>query len=108
VTRVLASFSPLSYGPLMTEPDPELTLADPDDLSNSLSFALRFEGKRRYNDSDRFAADIIADRLVRHLDRCGTSSTRCGAGVQPRSVVHLNGPPQRAAVDGLHVLADSP
>jgi hypothetical protein len=55
----------------MTEPDPKLTRADPDDLSNTLSFALRFEGKRRYNDSDRFAADIIADRLVRHLDRCG-------------------------------------
>jgi hypothetical protein len=55
----------------MTEPDPKLTIADPKDLSNSLSFALRFEGKRRYNDSDRFAADIIADRLVRHLDRSG-------------------------------------
>jgi hypothetical protein len=68
---VLASFSPLTYPDLMTEPDPKLTIADPDDLSNSLSFALRFEGKRRYNDSDRFAADIIADRLVRHLDRCG-------------------------------------
>jgi hypothetical protein len=68
---VLASFLPLSYGPRMTEPDPKLTLADPDDLSNSLSFALRFEGKRRYNDSDRFAADIIAARSVRHLDRSG-------------------------------------
>jgi hypothetical protein len=55
----------------MTEPDPKLTLADPDDLSDTLSFALRFEGKRRYNDTDRFAADIIADRLVRHLDRSG-------------------------------------
>ena len=71
VSFVLASFSPSSYGPLMTEPDPKLTIADPKDLSNSLSFALRFEGKRRYNDSDRFAADIIADRLVKHLDRAG-------------------------------------
>jgi hypothetical protein len=53
------------------DPDPKLTIADPKDLSDTLSFALRFEGKRRYNDSDRFAADIIADRLVRHLDRCG-------------------------------------
>jgi hypothetical protein len=66
---VLASFSPLSYGLLMTEPDPKLTIADPKDLSDTLSYALRFEEKRRYNDSDRFAADIIADRLVRHLDR---------------------------------------
>ena len=56
---------------LMTEPDPKLPLDDPNDLSDTISFALRFEGKKRYHDSDRFAADIIADRLVRHLDRCG-------------------------------------
>jgi hypothetical protein len=64
-------FSSVSYAPLMIEPDPKLTLADPDALSDTLSFALRFEGKRRYTDTDRFAADIIADRLVRHLDRAG-------------------------------------
>jgi hypothetical protein len=53
----------------MTEPDPKLTLADPNDLSNTLSFALRFEGKRRYNDSDRFGGH-----------HCGS------AGSAPRSV----------------------
>jgi hypothetical protein len=55
----------------MTEPDPKLPLDDPNDLSDTISFALRFEGKKRYHDSDRFAADIVADRLVRHLDRAG-------------------------------------
>jgi hypothetical protein len=55
----------------MTEPDPKLTPAEPNDLAQTLSFALRFEGKRRYTDTDRFAADIIADRLIRHLDRAG-------------------------------------
>jgi hypothetical protein len=55
----------------MTEPDPKLIPAEPHDLAQTLSFALRFEGKKRYTDTDRFAADIIADRLVRHLDRAG-------------------------------------
>jgi hypothetical protein len=55
----------------MTEPTPKLTPAEPNDLAQTLSFALRFEGKRRYTDTERFAADIIADRLVRHLDRAG-------------------------------------
>lgn len=55
----------------MTEPDPKLTIADPKDLSDTLSSALRFEGKRRYNDSDRLNADIVAKRLVRYLDKAG-------------------------------------
>jgi hypothetical protein len=58
--RVLASFSPLSYPRLMTEPDPKLTPATPDDLANSLSFALRFEWRKSKHDSDRLNADIVA------------------------------------------------
>jgi hypothetical protein len=59
---VLASFSPLSYPGLMTEPDQKLTLATPDDLADSLSFALRFEGRKSQHDSDRLNADIVAKR----------------------------------------------
>ena len=55
----------------MTEPDPKLTLATPDDLADSLSFALRHEGRKSQHDSDRLNADIVARRLVRHLDRTG-------------------------------------
>jgi hypothetical protein len=68
---VLDSFSPLSYPPGMTEPDPKLTPATPDDLASALSFALRFEGRKSQHDSDRLNADIVAKRLVRHLDRAG-------------------------------------
>src|SRR3984957_16631282 len=50
---VLASFSPLSYPPRMTEPAPKLTLATPDDLADSLSFALRHEGRKSQHDSDK-------------------------------------------------------
>ena len=55
----------------MTEPDRKLTLAAPEDLAQSLSFALRFEGRKSQHDSDRLNADIVAQRLVRYLDRAG-------------------------------------
>jgi hypothetical protein len=41
---IFGLFSPLSSPRLMTESDQKLTPAEPDDLANSLSFALRFEG----------------------------------------------------------------
>jgi hypothetical protein len=68
---VLVLFYPLSYPRLMTEHDQKLTPAQPDDLANSLSFALRHEGRKSQHDSDRLNADIVAKRLVRHLDRAG-------------------------------------
>jgi hypothetical protein len=47
----------------MTEPDLKLTPATPDDLADSLSFALRFEGRKSKHDSERLNADIVARRL---------------------------------------------
>ena len=55
----------------MTEPDHKPTPAEPDDLANSLSFALRFEGRKSQHDSDRLNADIVAKRLVSYLDKAG-------------------------------------
>ena len=55
----------------MTEPDPKVTPAEPDDLADKLSFALRHEGRKSQHDSDKLNADIVARRLVRHLDRAG-------------------------------------
>ena len=37
----------------MIEPDPKLTLATPDDLADTLSFALRHEGRKSQHDSDK-------------------------------------------------------
>ena len=68
---VLDLFLALSYPPLMTEPDQKLTPATPEDLADSLSFALIFEGRKSKHDSDRLNADIVARRLVRHLDKAG-------------------------------------
>ena len=55
----------------MTEPDQKLTLAAPNDLADTLSFALRHEGRKSQHDSDKLNTDIVAQRLVRHLDRAG-------------------------------------
>jgi hypothetical protein len=55
----------------MTEPAQKLAPAEPDGLANSLSFALRFEGRKSKHDSDRLNADIVAKRLVRYLDKAG-------------------------------------
>jgi hypothetical protein len=55
----------------MPEPDEKLTPVDPDDLAAALAFALRFEGRKRQHDADAFMADIVAKRLVRHLQRAG-------------------------------------
>ena len=55
----------------MTEPEQKLTPATPEALANSLSFALRFEGRKSQHDSDKLNADIVAKRLVRYLDKAG-------------------------------------
>jgi hypothetical protein len=52
-------------------PDEKLTPADPEDLARGLSFALKFEGKKRWHDADALVADVVARRLVRYLDRAG-------------------------------------
>jgi hypothetical protein len=41
------------------------------DLADSIAFALQFEGRKRKHDADSFMARIVADRLVRHLERAG-------------------------------------
>jgi hypothetical protein len=46
----------------MSEPEQKLTPAQPDDLADALSFALRHEGRKSQHDSDRLNADIVAKR----------------------------------------------
>jgi hypothetical protein len=42
-----------------------------DELTRSLSFALRFNGRKRLHDADEIMARITAERLVEHLERSG-------------------------------------
>jgi hypothetical protein len=55
----------------MPEPPDHLTPADPNDIASALALALRFDGRRRKGDAAEFMADIVAKRLVRHLERAG-------------------------------------
>jgi len=42
-----------------------------DELTQSLSFALPFNGRKRVRDADEMMARITAARLVEHLERSG-------------------------------------
>jgi hypothetical protein len=50
---------------------PNLRPATRDELTQSLSFALRFNGRRRIHRADEFMAHITAERLVEYLERAG-------------------------------------
>jgi hypothetical protein len=50
---------------------PDLRPATRDELTQSLSFALRFNGRKRAHGADETMARITAARLVEHLDRSG-------------------------------------
>jgi hypothetical protein len=52
-------------------PDDKLLPADRDDLASALAFALRFQGRKRTHNADEIMAEIVAKRLVEHLDRAG-------------------------------------
>ena len=45
--------------------------ATQDEIAQTLSFALRYEGRKRVHHADDAMARITADRLVRHLERSG-------------------------------------
>jgi hypothetical protein len=55
----------------MPDAPDRLTPASPEDLADALAFALRFDGRKRKHDAGDFMARIVAERLVRHLDRTG-------------------------------------
>jgi hypothetical protein len=51
--------------------DDKLTPADPEDLTAALAFALRFSGRKRIHKADEIMTEIVAKRLVEHLQRAG-------------------------------------
>ncbi len=55
----------------MTGPPDKLTPADPSDLAAALAFALRYQGRKRVHNADEIMAEILAKRLVEHLERAG-------------------------------------
>jgi hypothetical protein len=45
--------------------------ATPEEVAESLSFALLFNGRKRYRQADEMMAKIVAEHLVQHLKRSG-------------------------------------
>jgi hypothetical protein len=66
----------------MTDPS-RLRPATPDEIADSLSYALRYEGKKRVHDAADAMARITAERLVRHLQRCGFVVMKTPAAAAP-------------------------
>jgi hypothetical protein len=60
----------ITYRPAMSD-TPNLRPATRDELTQSLSFALRFDGRKRMHDADETMAQITAERLVEHLEWSG-------------------------------------
>ncbi len=50
---------------------PSLRPASPDEIAETLAFALRYEGRKRVRNADDMMAWIAAQRLVRHLEQSG-------------------------------------
>ena len=56
----------------MTDDDKRnLRPASPGEVEQSLSYALRYDGRRRVRQADDAMARIAAERLVQHLERSG-------------------------------------
>jgi len=70
---IFSSCSVLSASiPFAMPVDPaSLRLATPDEIANTLSFALRFDGRERVHQGDEMMARIVADRLIKHLELSG-------------------------------------
>jgi hypothetical protein len=52
----------------------KLTPAGPDDLAAALAFALRFQGRKRVHNADELMAEIVAKRLIEHLEPLASAS----------------------------------
>jgi hypothetical protein len=64
---------------------PQLRPATRDELAQSLSFALRFNGRKRVHGADEIMANITAERLIEHLERSGYA-VMCKPGLAPHRV----------------------
>ena len=48
-----------------------LSPAAAEDVASALVFALRFQGRKRVHNADELMSEIVAKRLVEHLERAG-------------------------------------
>jgi hypothetical protein len=71
---------------------PPFRPAAADEIADTLAFALRFDGRKRVHQADEMMARIVADRLVRHLERSGFVVMKKPPALAPTVP---DGPPRR-------------
>jgi hypothetical protein len=67
----------------MPEPSTPLRPADPSDVIETLSFALRYDGRKRVHHADAVIARIVAERLIAHLEQSGFVVMKKSDGAAP-------------------------
>jgi hypothetical protein len=70
---------------------PSLRPATAAEIADSLSFALRYDGRRRVHHADDAMARITAERLVRHLERSGFVLMKRPDAAAPTASHHSGG-----------------
>jgi hypothetical protein len=61
--------------------------ASTEEIAESISFALRYDGRKRVSHADEMMARITAERLVRHLRGCGFVVMRRPSAKAPSDAV---------------------
>ena len=77
---------------MTTDDPPRLRAATAEEIADTLSFALRYDGRRRVHHADEAMARITAERLVRHLERSGYVLMKRPDGAAPSTSPHHRRP----------------
>ncbi len=75
-------FFSILYGHRMSDA-PHLRPATLDEVADALSFALRYQGRKRVFHADEMMARITAERLVQHLTASGFVLMKAGPATAP-------------------------
>ncbi len=65
----------------MLDASEPLMPADPTELADALASALRYQGRKRVHNADEIMAEIVAARLLDHLELAGFVATKRPAGI---------------------------
>ena len=74
--------------PMNEDDKPGLRPATAREIEESLSFALRYAGRRRVHHADEIMARITAERLVQHLEKSGYVLMRRPDAAAPSTSSH--------------------
>jgi hypothetical protein len=65
------AISPFVLGLAMPQDSEKLSPAVHEEVAESIAFSLRFNGRKRFHEGHELMAEITAQHVLRHLERCG-------------------------------------